>query len=275
MSNVMFTSNETEAEIVAEIEQNYAERCGAMAAKAEALVAAVSRQDESWMTARKDLSSWAQASVTNTLRAEAAHILTAAKQLEKSRALAEEIDAGSDVLASLFADLAGASDAVRAAGSAQAARSVFDLHADNVTTRLVPLMAGESSVSLAKLWTQACAGAGAGGKNAATDSTTSEQAASATPEQTSDCAHGCTCGESDGPEYPELDVRTVPHAIRHATVFGALDSVSADDGMVLVAPHDPLPLLAQIDQRYSGGFSVDYLQSGPEAWRLKFVRARR
>lgn len=267
MSNVMFTSNEAEAEIVAEIEQNYAERCGAMAAKAEALVAAVSRQDESWMTARKDLSSWAQASVTSALRAEAAHILTAAKRLEKSRALAEAIDAGSDVLASLFADLAGAADAVRAAGSAQAARSVFDLHADNVTTRLVPLMAGESSVSLAKLWTQACADAGAGGKNATADAGASEQ--------TGDCAHGCTCGESDGPEYPELDVRTVPHAIRHATVFGALDSVSAGSGMVLVAPHDPLPLLAQIDQRYSGGFSVDYLQSGPEAWRLKFVRARR
>lgn len=265
MSNVMFTSNEAEAEIVAEIEQNYAERCGAMAAKVEALVAAVSRQDESWMTAREDLSSWAQASVTNTLRAEAAHILTAAKQLEKSRALAEAIDAGSDVLASLFADLAGAADAVRAAGSARAARSVFDLHADNVTTRLVPLLAGESSVSLAKLWTQASVDAGAGGKDADADSAASEQ--------TGDCAHSCTCGESAGPEYPELDVRTVPHAIRHATVFGALDSVSAGNGMVLFAPHDPLPLLAQINQRYSGGFSVDYLQRGPEAWRLKFVRA--
>ena len=33
--------------------------------------------------------------------------------------------------------------------------------------------------------------------------------------------HECTCGEADGPALPELDARTVPHAIRHATIFGA------------------------------------------------------
>jgi uncharacterized protein (DUF2249 family) len=42
--------------------------------------------------------------------------------------------------------------------------------------------------------------------------------------------------------------------------------------MVLVAPHDPLPLLAQLEDRWPGQFEVDYLQRGPEAWRLVFVR---
>ncbi|HET7326600.1 MAG TPA: DUF2249 domain-containing protein [Nocardioidaceae bacterium] len=77
----------------------------------------------------------------------------------------------------------------------------------------------------------------------------------------------------DGPGYPELDARTVPHAIRHATIFGALDSVPAGGGMVLTAPHDPLPLLAQVEQRAPGVFEVAYLQRGPEAWRLRFRRA--
>ncbi|WP_193071469.1 DUF2249 domain-containing protein [Brevibacterium sp. FME37] len=263
MSNVMFTSNEAEADVVNDIEQNYAEHSGAIAAKTEALIAAVARGDESWESARDDLSTWAATSVTSALNAESAHVLAAAKQLTETRPLAEAIDAETNILTSLLRDVAGAEDGVRAAASARATRSVFDLHAENMTARLVPLLAGESSVSLADLWAQVTSDS----SNEAHD----PDPLSSAPAD--DHAHSCTCGESDGPEHPELDVRTVPHAIRHATVFGALDSVSPGDGMVLVAPHDPLPLLAQIDQRYSGGFSVEYLQRGPEAWRLDFVRA--
>jgi uncharacterized protein (DUF2249 family) len=40
---------------------------------------------------------------------------------------------------------------------------------------------------------------------------------------------------------------------------------------VLVAPHDPLPLLAQISDRWPGRFSVDYLERGPDTWRLVLV----
>ncbi|HEU4568674.1 MAG TPA: DUF2249 domain-containing protein [Marmoricola sp.] len=77
----------------------------------------------------------------------------------------------------------------------------------------------------------------------------------------------------DGPGFPELDARQVPHAIRHATIFGALDVVGPGGGLVLVAPHDPLPLLAQVEQRYSGAFDVSYLERGPEAWRLLLTRS--
>lgn len=85
--------------------------------------------------------------------------------------------------------------------------------------------------------------------------------------------HTCACGETEAPGLPELDVRNVPHSIRHATVFGALESVGPGGGLLLVAPHDPLPLLHQIGQRWPGAFTVDYQQRGPEAWRLALVRA--
>ncbi len=71
---------------------------------------------------------------------------------------------------------------------------------------------------------------------------------------------------------PELDVRAVPHAIRHATVFGALDAVPAGGSLVLVAPHDPVPLLDQIRARTNDAFAVAYEQRGPEAWRLRLTR---
>lgn len=84
-------------------------------------------------------------------------------------------------------------------------------------------------------------------------------------------SHTCTCGEHDA-ELPELDARVIPHAIRHASIFGALDSLTPGAGMVLVAPHDPLPLLDQARNRYGDSVSIDYLERGPEAWKLQFVR---
>lgn len=82
---------------------------------------------------------------------------------------------------------------------------------------------------------------------------------------------GCGCGCVDGGE-PELDVRAIPHALRHATVFGALGAVAAGGSMRLVAPHDPKPLLAQIAEREGGAIEVTYLVRGPEAWTLRLTR---
>jgi uncharacterized protein (DUF2249 family) len=83
----------------------------------------------------------------------------------------------------------------------------------------------------------------------------------------------CTCGLLHEEDYPALDVRGVPHAIRHGVVFGALESLAQGSGLILVAPHDPLPLLAQIDGRTPGRYTVTYLSSGPDAWHLQFVRS--
>ena len=83
-------------------------------------------------------------------------------------------------------------------------------------------------------------------------------------------ADACACGADDS--LPELDARVIPHAIRHAAIFGALGAVKPGGAMVLVAPHDPKPLLAQIAQREGDAIGVSYLEEGPEAWRLKFTR---
>lgn len=85
-------------------------------------------------------------------------------------------------------------------------------------------------------------------------------------------AGGCACGCGHDDSVPALDVRAVPHAIRHATVFGALGAIAPGFALDLVAPHDPKPLLAQIEQREPGAFDVRYLESGPEAWTLRLTR---
>ncbi len=83
---------------------------------------------------------------------------------------------------------------------------------------------------------------------------------------------GCGCGE-EGEQVPELDVRTIPHAIRHATVFGALEGIAPGSAMVLAAHHDPIPLLRQVEEKFNGAFEVSYLEEGPDVWRLRMERA--
>ena len=79
----------------------------------------------------------------------------------------------------------------------------------------------------------------------------------------------CGCSETVG-DAPELDVRAIPHAIRHATVFGAWSAIPHDGSLVIVAPHDPKPLLAQLADL--GPLTVTYLDEGPDAWRLQITR---
>ena len=81
----------------------------------------------------------------------------------------------------------------------------------------------------------------------------------------------CACGAADE-TLPELDVRVIPHAVRHAAIHGVVDSLAPGAAFLLVANHDPLPLLAQIQQRHGSAISNTYVESGPEVWKLKLER---
>lgn len=83
---------------------------------------------------------------------------------------------------------------------------------------------------------------------------------------------GCQCGNAH--EEVVLDVRQVPHAIRHGVVFGALAQLQPGAAMVLVAPHDPLPLLGQIFDLYGDAVEVDYLDRAPQAVQVQLTKTR-
>lgn len=57
-----------------------------------------------------------------------------------------------------------------------------------------------------------------------------------------------------------FDARGVSRRFRHAAIFGALDTLQVGESMRFVNDHDPLPLLAQLQQRYGDHLSVNYLQ---------------
>lgn len=85
-------------------------------------------------------------------------------------------------------------------------------------------------------------------------------------------ASSCGCGGTDVVEFPELDTRLIAHEIRHATIFGALSGVRPGRGLIITASHDPIPLLAQLEQREPGAFEQEYLEKGPEVWKIRFER---
>lgn len=79
--------------------------------------------------------------------------------------------------------------------------------------------------------------------------------------------------DSDGEEESKLDVRQLAHGQRHDVIFTAYRTLGPGAGFVLVSDHDPLPLRYQFEAGYQGEFTWDYLEAGPQAWRVRIGRA--
>jgi uncharacterized protein (DUF2249 family) len=77
-------------------------------------------------------------------------------------------------------------------------------------------------------------------------------------------------GDLDTPEV--LDVRPVTHGQRHPRIFGRYAQLAPGEAFVLVNNHDPKPLRREFAATYPGEFSWDYLESGPEQWRIRIGR---
>lgn len=268
MNNLVIATTEADAAAASAVEQHHAEMAGALAVAVERVVSAAGNGEVS--AAREQLLSWCRTELVPHAVAEEKAMYPAAQAQDAGRLLVDGMLAEHQVITGLVDEIAAATEPVRAAAAAKALQVMFDSHLAKENELLLPLVASTADVSVAELLAgmHELLGGHPGPGHAAHG-----HAAQGEGRSQGGCGgHACTCGEVDGPGYPVLDARTVPHAIRHATIFGALDSVRPGGGLVLVAPHDPLPLLAQIEHRDPGAFEVSYLERGPEAWRLQFVR---
>lgn len=257
MSTVTIASDPADAEAAERIEQHHAQMAGRLGVLTAALLTAV-REGRSEV-ARRDLLDWARNELVPHAAAEEESLYPAASGLPETRLLVEAMLAEHKLIHGLVRDLSRATDPVQSAAIAQSLRTVFESHLAKENDQLLPSLVGSAHHSLADMLAGMHALIGPGGADASQEAAHSAE-------------HPCGCEESDAAGYPELDARAVPHAIRHATIFGALDGVRPGGGLVLIAPHDPLPLLAQVEQRSPGMFEVGYLERGPETWRLQFVR---
>ena len=274
MTAIAIASNEADARAAEAVEQHHAQLAGVLAQKV-GLSVAVARTSRSLdLEVRADLVNWCRGELIPHALAEERTLYAAAGQRPETRLLVEAMLAEHRVIIGLIEELDGALDGVSVALLASSLQAVFEVHLAKENDQVLPSLVGAPDVSVADLLGDMHELLGGHPDESGVPTGSTESAESAAE---GGCApgHACSCGETDGPAHPELDARPIPHAIRHATIFGALDSVRPGKGLVLIAPHDPLPLLGQLEQRAPGEFEIDYLERGPDCWRLRIVRTDR
>lgn len=74
------------------------------------------------------------------------------------------------------------------------------------------------------------------------------------------------------PEPVELDVRAEPPARRHQLIFQTWHDLTSGSAFVLVNDHDPKPLSYQFAAEHPGEYTWDYLEEGPQVWRVRIGR---
>lgn len=84
-------------------------------------------------------------------------------------------------------------------------------------------------------------------------------------------SHNCANIISPDMLYP-FDARGVAKRFRHAAIFGALDSLHPGETMRFVNDHDPLPLLAQLMERYGDAIAINYVAREPGQIVIDFAR---
>ena len=66
-----------------------------------------------------------------------------------------------------------------------------------------------------------------------------------------------------------IDVRQIIPRERHPLIFQTFDALDPGQGFQLVNDHDPKPLYYQFAAEHPGRFSWDYLEQGPDVWRVR------
>ncbi|MGH3376380.1 MAG: DUF2249 domain-containing protein [Actinoallomurus sp.] len=141
--------------------------------------------------------------------------------------------------------LAHAESAVDALAAAEGFAAVFAVHVDKENELLLPALIRDPDSSLAALL-------------------------QAMHEQLEVPQH-----PDDRAEEPpeQLDVRRLPHgAGRHETILARLDTLRAGGQLVIVNDHDPRPLHFQLDAAWPEVFTWNYLENGPQVWRVAIAR---
>ncbi|MEW6304124.1 MAG: DUF2249 domain-containing protein [Verrucomicrobiota bacterium] len=69
-----------------------------------------------------------------------------------------------------------------------------------------------------------------------------------------------------------IDVRPMPPRLRHPTIFNTWDQLAEGDAILLVNDHDPVPLYYQFAAEHFGHFRWEYLDAGPDLWRVRISK---
>ena len=69
-----------------------------------------------------------------------------------------------------------------------------------------------------------------------------------------------------------IDVRPMPPRERHPKIFGTWTELVPGESILLVNDHDPVPLYYQFVCEHTGTFRWEYLEQGPEVYRVRISK---
>ncbi len=69
-----------------------------------------------------------------------------------------------------------------------------------------------------------------------------------------------------------LDVRPIPVRDKHSSIFRTFDEMAIGATLLLVNDHDPKPLYYQFAAERGGRFEWNYLERGPEVWKVEITK---
>jgi uncharacterized protein (DUF2249 family) len=219
-----------------------------------------------WREPQQTLLTWLRTELVPHAAAEEAGMYPTAAAQPGGQLLVDGMLAEHRAITALVAELEAAGTAVDAAAAARALAALFEVHLAKENNLILPLLLDATGVSVADLLEgmhdllgthETASGGGCGGEGS--------------------CGCGGDRGAANAPAPllsvdARLVVRSLPHGERHARVLAAVDALPSDGALVLVAPHAPRPLLAQIDARYPGQLDVEWLQEGPDVWQIRLHR---
>ncbi len=70
----------------------------------------------------------------------------------------------------------------------------------------------------------------------------------------------------------EIDLCLMPRSERHPLVFAAIDSLEVGESFTIFNDHDPQPLRMQIEQLREGEVKWEYIERGPDTFRIRLTR---
>lgn len=262
---VVVASSAADASALEALVAEHAELLGTLEAHVGRVVAAVVNADVRGADhERSALLGWCTSRLLPRGEAAAALVHPAARAEPRARALADALVGTLGVVRELVQAIRSAVNPVVVAANVHALRVVVTDHLAVQDEIFLPLLAGSPAVSLATVREEVRA-------RLAGPRPPREERGAVAADGPAEPGASCGCGGHDDAGYPELDATAIPHAIRHATIFGALETVTGGGGLVLLAPHAPTPLLRQVADRWPGRFTVSYLEEGPEVWKVLFL----
>lgn len=69
-----------------------------------------------------------------------------------------------------------------------------------------------------------------------------------------------------------LNVTLIEPRLKHATIFKRFDELKPGESLVLINDHDPRPVYYQLQDRVGDTFSWEYLQQGPDLFKIRITK---